>query len=181
MNALPNEKGLKFRPAVLADAAAIAPVHIASWRAAYAGVVSQQHLDSLDESQFTERWQDWLTNETSATFCVVEIEGAICGFASAGPNRKVISIYDGELYSIYLQPEMQRKGIGRALFAHIAGELAARNLNHMLLWSLRDNLSNGFYERMGGVIVAEDACEIGGETLPTVAYGWTEIITRDWR
>jgi GNAT superfamily N-acetyltransferase len=172
---------MKIRPAVLADAPSIARSHLASWRATYAGIVPQAYLDSLNESQFTEQWRTWITTETSATICVAEVDGILCGFASAGPLRNSVSSYDGELYAIYLLPEMQRKGIGRALFTHIAGLLAARKLNHMLLWSLRDNPSTGFYERMGGAIVADDTCEIGGETLPTVAYGWTDIGTRDWR
>jgi len=176
---------MKIRPAVVADAPSIAHIHVASWRAAYAGIVSQTYLDSLDESQFAERWRDWITTETSALIFIAEIDDTLCGFASAGPirkqTRKPVTFYDGELYAIYLLPGMQRKGIGRALFAHIADELVARQLNHMLLWSLRDNPSTGFYERLGGTIVAEDIYEIGGETLPIVAYGWTDIATRDWR
>jgi len=176
---------MKIRPAVVADAASIAHIHVASWRAAYAGIVSQTYLDSLDESQFAERWRDWITTETSALIFIAEIDDTLCGFASAGPIRKQthkpVTFYDGELYAIYLLPAMQRKGIGRALFIHIASELAAQSMNNMLLWSLRDNPSTGFYERMSGTIVAEDIYEIGGESLPTVAYGWTDLATRGWR
>ena len=172
---------MTIRTAALADAASIAHVHVASWRAAYAGVVPQAHLDSLDEAQFTERWQNWITSETSATFCVAEVDGALCGFASAGPIRKPISFYDGELYAIYLLPEMQRQGLGRGLFAYIADVLVAQKLHHLLLWSLRDNPSRGFYTRLSGEVVAEDVCEIGGETLPTAAFGWKDIANRNWR
>ncbi|HZD50343.1 MAG TPA: GNAT family N-acetyltransferase [Silvibacterium sp.] len=171
---------MKIRPAVLEDAASIAHVHVASWRTAYAGIVSQAHLNSLDEAQFTERWQSWITSETSAMFCVAELDGALCGFASGGPIRKPISFYDGELYAIYLLPEMQRRGIGRALFASVAAALASRELKHMLLWTLRDNPSTGFYERLGGEIVAEDVHEIGGDKLAGVAYGWADIAAKDW-
>ena len=169
-----------IRRAALADAASIARVHVASWRAAYAGIVSQAHLDSLDEAQFTERWQNWITTETSATFYVAEVCGALCGFASAGPIRKPIAFYDGELYAIYLLPEMQRRGIGRALFASVAAALTSRELKHMLVWTLRDNPSTGFYKRLGGDIVSEDVYEIGGEKLAGVAYGWADIGARNW-
>ena len=171
---------MKIRRAVLADAAAIARVHAASWRATYAGIVSQTYLDSLDVAQFTEQWQKWITSETSAVICVAELNGAVAGFASAGPVREQVSFYDGELYAIYLLPELQRQGIGRALFAYTADALAARKLNHMLLWSFRDNPSAGFYKRLGGEVVAEGTYDIGGEALPTVAYGWTDIGARKW-
>lgn len=172
---------MKIRPAVLTDARSIAHVHVASWRAAYAGVVPQAHLDSLDEAHFTEQWEHWITSETSATFCVAEVDGDLCGFAAAGPIRKLISFYDAELYAIYLLPEMQGQGIGRGLFDYIADELVAQKRHHLLLWSLRDNPSTGFYRRLGGEAVAEDVCEIGGEVLPTVAFGWTDIANGKWR
>ncbi|MFY9938260.1 MAG: GNAT family N-acetyltransferase [Silvibacterium sp.] len=172
---------MNIRPATLEDAPFIAPVHIASWRAAYVGIVPQAHLDALDESQFAERWRTWITTETSASIFVAEVDDKICGFASAGPVRKPVSVYDGELYAVYLAPNMQRKGIGRELFVHIAREMVARKLNHMLLWTLRQNPSTGFYERLGGSVVAEDVEEIGGESLPTIAYGWTNIATQSWR
>jgi GNAT superfamily N-acetyltransferase len=162
---------MRIRPATLEDAPSIARVHVASWQDAYVGIVSQPYLDALEESQFAERWRTWITTETSASIFVAEVDTTICGFASGGPIRKPVSVYDGELYAIYLLPEMQRKGIGRKLFVHIVRELAARKLNHMLVWTLRQNPSAGFYERMGGSVVAEDVEEIGGESLPTIAYG----------
>jgi GNAT superfamily N-acetyltransferase len=172
---------VNIRPAILDDAASIAHIHVASWRATYAGIVPQDYLDSLDEAQFAERWQNWITTETSASIFVAEVDGRLSGFAAGGPIRKLVSIYDAELYAIYLQPEMQRKGIGRALFNQIVSELVAQKLNHMLLWSLRDNPSTGFYQRLGGTIVAEDVYEIAGEKLPTVAYGWPNLTATNWR
>jgi len=171
---------MKIRPAILEDAPSIARIHVASWRAAYAGIVPQAYLDALDKSEFAERWRTWITSETSASICVAEVDGNLCGFASTGPIRKPVPFYDGELYAIYLLPAMQRKGIGRELFVHIAGELAAQKLNNMLLWTLRRNPSTAFYERMGGSFVAEDVEEIGSERLPTIAYGWTNLATRSW-
>ncbi len=172
---------MKIRPAALEDAPSIARVHTASWRSAYVGIVSQAYLDALDETQFAERWRTWITTETSASIFVVEVDDNICGFASCGPIRTPVSVYEGELYAIYLAPNMQRKGIGSKLFVHVTRELAARKLNHMLLWTLRDNPSTGFYERLGGEIVAEDVHEIGGEKLAGVAYGWADIAAINWR
>jgi GNAT superfamily N-acetyltransferase len=171
---------MNIRSVTLEDAPFIAPVHIASWRAAYVGIVPQAHLDALDENQFAERWRTWITTEISASICVAEVDTTICGFASGGPIRKPVSVYDGELYAIYLAPNMQRKGIGRKLFVHITRELVARKLNHMRVWTLRRNPSAGFYERLGGSVVAEDVEEIGGESLPSIAYGWTNLATQSW-
>jgi hypothetical protein len=40
---------------------------------------------------------------------------------------------------------------------------------------LKANPARGFYERMGGVLVAEQDIEIGGVMLPEVAYGWKDV------
>ncbi len=109
---------------------------------------------------------------------VAEIDGAICGFASGGPLRKPISFYDGELYAIYIDPAMTRHGIGRALFDDIAAQLAAEHISHLIVWTLRDNPSTGFYERIGGIPVAEEQLQIGGKSLASVAYGWPDFANR---
>jgi hypothetical protein len=45
-----------IRPAVSADAAAIATVQVRSWRAAYRGLLPQEELDALDIGRRTETW-----------------------------------------------------------------------------------------------------------------------------
>ena len=44
------------RQAEIGDAAAIARVHVASWRTTYRGLLPDEFLDSLDEGRYTERW-----------------------------------------------------------------------------------------------------------------------------
>ena len=46
----------------------------------------------------------------------------------------------------------------------------------MLLWAFAENrAARGFYESLGGTVVAEDGFEIGGAWLSEVAYGWKEL------
>ena len=35
--------------------------------------------------------------------------------------------------------------------------------------------ARGFYESLGGVLVAEDGFEIGGAWVTEVAYGWRDV------
>lgn len=171
----------KIRPAVLEDATSIAHVHVASWRAAYPGIVPQSFLNSLDELQFTERWQTWLATKPEVAVYVAEENGLLCGFASGGLLQKPIPSYDGELYALYLLPLSQRRGIGRALFRRTVETLVSRGVENMLLWVLRQNTSTAFYERLGGEQVADDVQEIGGAKLAVVAYGWPNLATRSWQ
>lgn len=171
----------EIRSARPADASAIARVHVASWRATYTGIVPKPYLDSLDEQEFTERWQKRIEGDPSMSICVAEAEGVLCGFASGGRLRVPVSYYAAELYAIYLLPAAQGNRIGRNLFAAIVDELARQELRHLLVWTLQANPSTAFYERLGGSVVANSTLEIGGKKLPSIAYGWPNFASRSWK
>ncbi|MEO7000908.1 MAG: GNAT family N-acetyltransferase [Ktedonobacterales bacterium] len=85
------------------------------------------------------------------------------------------SPYDGELNAIYLLPTTQRQGAGRRLTAAVAQHLAACGHRGLIIWALAENIAAGrFYERLGGVVVAEQPIEIG-KPLVEVAYGWPDL------
>ena len=46
-----------IRPAVPGDAEAIAAVHLATWRDAYAGILPADFLDALRVNEFAQRWR----------------------------------------------------------------------------------------------------------------------------
>ena len=166
---------MTIRPATPADAAAIAHIHVASWQATYAGLVPDDYLQGLEIAEFTARWQTRLTAEAPPLIRVAESGGDPLGFASGGPIRQAVASFGSEMYALYLLPAAQRQGTGRALFHLIANQLAAAGDQGLLLWSLRDNPSTGFYERLGGTPVAESTLEIGGRELATRAYGWPSL------
>ncbi len=162
-----------IRQSTLEDAPAIAYVHIASWRTAYAGLVTDEYLATLDEGERTEQWQHWLTLDVIVL--VAELDGKVVGFAGGGPVREPLERYDAELYTLYLLAHAQRRSIGGALLAELARALRARGYASMLAWVLAGNNSRGFYECTGGKLLAEKQVEIGGATLPVVAFGWADL------
>lgn len=162
-----------IRLAQPADALAIATVHVASWQAAYTGLVPQPYLDSLSIADFTTRWQTWLSpQQSNHTVLVAEIEDSVSGFVGGGPIRTPRPPFEAELYAIYLLPSVQRRGVGRQLFDRLIQAFSAQNYQSLLLWSLRHNPSTGFYERMGGQPIADETIGIGDTELPTRAFGW---------
>jgi hypothetical protein len=74
------------RVATIADARAIAVVHIASIRDAYRSLFPAPALRGLDIDDRAERWRQILTQETS-TVLVAEVHGQILGFANFGRCR----------------------------------------------------------------------------------------------
>ena len=79
------------------DAAGVAAVQIASWRAAYAHLFSPEQLAAISLAERTEFWRRFPP-------IVAEVEGDVVGFVAVG---------NGELYAIYVHPNHWGSGIGR--------------------------------------------------------------------
>jgi GNAT superfamily N-acetyltransferase len=165
---------MQIRPATPADAEAIARVHVQSWREAYAGIVPDPVLETLSVERRTMMWLEITTTRTRSSFVYVAEDptAGIVGFASGGAQRDKGIDYAGEVYALYLLQSHQKQGLGRQLFQAVIERLRAAGHQSILVWVLAQNLSRYFYEKMGGIYVTEKEIEIGGATLPEVAYGW---------
>jgi L-amino acid N-acyltransferase YncA len=166
---------MRIREATVADARAIAEVHVTSWRVAYAGIVLAAYLASLSVDERESRWAKILTGQDGTrTYVAVDEKGQVVGFVSGGPRREGDPAYAGELYAIYLLPDQKGKGYGRRLASTIARRLAQEGMPSMLVWVLAENYARGFYERIGGALIGEQTITIGGADLREVAYGWPD-------
>lgn len=182
-NPSPGERGEQkrkqtaaIRPALSADAEAIARAHVASWRATYQGIVSDEILANLSVEERARNWQRQLEAPQPGCFVyVAEQDGNILGFASGGPERSGDPLYKGEIYALYLVKECQRQGIGQMLVEASVISLLADGIESMLIWVLRDNPSRRFYEAVGGKFLREQEIEIRGQRLMEVAYGWDNL------
>ncbi|WP_282019458.1 GNAT family N-acetyltransferase [Planomicrobium okeanokoites] len=165
---------MKIRKAKLADAKGVAHVHVDSWLATYRGIVPDTYLDQISYGVREELWNDNLKAENN--FVAESDEGLIIGFADGGKERTgKYEKLQGELYSIYILPGYQGKGIGRSLMKRIVEHLKESGYNSMLVWVLEENPSRGFYEKMGGKKVDRKTLTISGKVLNEIAYGWEDI------
>lgn len=163
------------RAADVDDAAAIARVHVATWRSAYRGLLPDDFLASLSETHYQERWKRTLGDESARVY-VAENPDGVVGFASGGPERAGETGFSGELYAIYVLHDAQGHGHGRRLVRAVVGGLRELSLSDMLVWVLRDNRSaRGFYERLGGRYVRDQPITIGSSLLYEVSYGWRSL------
>jgi ribosomal protein S18 acetylase RimI-like enzyme len=148
--------GFEIRAGSRGDAAAIASVHVASWRAGYAGVVPDSVLYS-DEFESSRRrvWADWRFNPGQRVSVCVRPEGddeEIVGFAAYGPERERIGGFAGrgELYALYFLSEAWGEGSASALIEHTDERLRAEGFDEAVLWVLKDNpRARAFYDKHG--------------------------------
>jgi GNAT superfamily N-acetyltransferase len=145
--------GVSVRWARIEDAAELAEVHIASWRAAYANLLPADRLAGLDLGRRTEDWRGWLGPEGERNETLVaEIDGEIAGFATLEmPSRDEDQPDDvAQIPALYLRPERRRAGIGSALVDASLDEMRKRGFREVILWMLEGNdAARAFYERTG--------------------------------
>lgn len=165
-----------IRRATIGDAGAIARVHVESWKSTYARIVPDAYLASLNAEVRSQFWREQIEAGDSLTF-VAQCETGVLGFASAGRLRETIGSYDAELYAIYLLDEFQHCGAGRALVRTVVDSLRAEGFKGMVVWVLERNPATSFYEKLGGIQIAANSIEIGGEPLEEVALGWPDLDT----
>lgn len=166
-----------IRPARVTDATGIAKVHVESWRSTYPGMVPEKYLVDLSPGSSALRWLHVLHGEwgVNRTFVAVDGQGEIVGFATCGTQRTRLDGFGGEFYALYLIDHAQNQGIGRKLMATMADTLQTAGIKAAVVWVLKGNPSRWFYERLGGVQVAEQPIRFAGAALTEIAYGWKDL------
>jgi GNAT superfamily N-acetyltransferase len=139
-----------IRPAVPEDARGIAEAHVASWLAAYRGLMPDETLDALDVDARAARWRAGLADGTASAL-VAEDEEGIYGWATVGRSRDPDGGEAvGELWGLYLAPSHWGRGLGRELHDAALDELQAQGFSEATLWVLASNArARRFYQRQG--------------------------------
>ncbi len=165
----------RVRPATLDDQEVIAAVRVATWRVAYAGMMSDSALAAMDPVAQGARRRAWFADRPRTEYeYVTEHHGRVVGFVHGGQYRDDAGLAPdaGEVYALYVLPEEQGMGFGTALLGTAVEHLQDRGLSPVLLWVLRDNTpTRRFYERRGfAPDGAEHFYDVDGVPLPEVRY-----------
>ncbi|ADU30592.1 GCN5-related N-acetyltransferase [Evansella cellulosilytica DSM 2522] len=171
---------MMIRQATVNDWKGIAKVQVDSMREAYKNHFPAKVIDNMNYLDRENRWQNDLPKTISGgtmNYVVVNEKDIIIGFALGGTMRdpRLRIKYTGELYGIYLVPELQGQGFGKKLLESVAYHLASQHHNSMALWTLKPHNSCFFFERMQGKEVYEKNTMIGGKELKECAYGWDDV------
>ena len=148
------------REARAPDAAGLARVQVASWRASLAGLLPDAVLAELTSAEAERRWAGrWLEAITrpptsrhrvhvavpqpsslpgSAAEAAVEATAELAGFAAAGPatDADLWPGTDAELYELHVLPELTGQGHGGRLLHAVADTLAEDGFRTAYTWAL---------------------------------------------
>ena len=171
--------------ATVNNASDIAKVYVDTWRATYAGILPDRSLLGMSYERQAAEWAWLIRNRSDVQPVIVasEPQYGVVGMTSVGLSRPsgrptggpYAESRIGEVFTLYVRPEHQDRGIGRLLLSAAFAALAERDCGRAVIWVLRDNPSRYFYERLGGAMVAERRERIGGREVDEVAYGWPDL------
>jgi RimJ/RimL family protein N-acetyltransferase len=166
---------IQVREATLEDAADMGRIHVAAWRAAYAGLMPAEFLDELDEVHFEANWVRHVSEQEGQPW-LAELRGKVVAMTSFGPYRdRSNGDPSGELYMLNCDPEAFGTGAATALLAQGVRQLRLAPHSTAALWVATGNpRARRFYEREGwsadGRIRTE---KFGGSDLDETRYSIT--------
>lgn len=165
----------RVRPAIMADAAAIARIDVECWQSTYAGVLSDKFLVGLSENDRKRVWSSFIARHPGDMVVSVAPSGEIQGFGSCGRRRDSNTGFAGEVFTLYVATDHQGKGIGRSLLLALFTRLVRGSMNSASIWVLRDNPARFFYERLGGKLASHRKLQVAGVGVEAIAYGWRDL------
>jgi ribosomal protein S18 acetylase RimI-like enzyme len=172
-----GSSGVGIRLGVQADGDAIATIHVRAWQSAYRGLIPDEFLDGLSVERRLEWWRPALADQAagrgSQRIWVAKRSRRAVGFVSTGPSRdEEAAPATGEVYAIYVDPDLTGRGIGGTLLTRAVDDLRERDYAAATLWVLGTNArTRRFYEATGW---REDGATktdvLPGFELPEVRY-----------
>ncbi|MFV8128072.1 GNAT family N-acetyltransferase [Streptomyces syringium] len=165
---------VRVREMTEADIEAVSGIRVTGWQTAYAGVVPQPYLDAMTVEDDARQRRTWFTRSRGQALDLVAVDDGAgpVGWASLGQYRGEGKERPGELYALYVRPDVIGTGVGRLLLQEVHRHAAARRFDSMLLWVLRDNpRARRFYETAGYTADGATQSDLYGEVeLTEVRY-----------
>ena len=128
------------------------------WPHTYGEILSKEQLNYM---------LDWLYDintlqekvQTGYLFYLLKENGVPKGFMALEPNYPDAGYL--RMHNLYVKPEQQKKGLGRALVNHAIDIAFDLDLRRVHLNVNRFNKSLGFYKHVGFEVIGEEDIDIG--------------------
>ena len=148
---------LVYRDANWDDLDALAALHVRVWRDTYRLLAPTAAYEALDEAKRRQHWDELLRRDPSTwRTMVAEYNGRLVGLGHAGTGTHEVMAGAGEIVHLYVDPEMQGRGIGSSLLLELRRFLMASGHPVVRLAVVEGNSQAlRFYERAGGRIVGD--------------------------
>lgn len=168
--------GFAVRSGIADDAEKIAAIFVETWRATYPGMLPDRVLVRMSDEAQGMYWARILGSRRGRELVRVAVgaDGSLAGFGSAGPERHGTR-FEGEVYTLYVRPDWQNRGVGRKLICALFQGLRERDCRQAMLWVVAANPSRFFYEALGGQKSYERTEKLWGMEVAQIGYRWPDL------
>ena len=152
-------KNLKIRYAKENDAEIITLINVSSWKKTYKNIFPDEFLDNLCK---TKEKLDETINKIKKNileknnYIVAEYDGKVVGFAKFGVSKKEKFSDCGEIYALYVDNDLVKKGIGTSIIKYV-NNLLFEQYDSIVVSCIKENSSNEFYKKIG--FIKKDECK----------------------
>ncbi|MBV8627595.1 MAG: GNAT family N-acetyltransferase [Paraburkholderia sp.] len=162
---------LQLRPATTEDAALIASIHAASWRATYRGLLPDAFLAQDVVTDRAAHWQARLSAPGADRRLVVIAERAHAAIGFACVERQIDSQWGVLLDNLHTLPGHQGIGVGKLLMRAASDWARAQGEKQLYLYVLEGNTQAiAFYERQGWQPAGAEPDQMGGVDITALRY-----------
>lgn len=151
---------LSIRKATQHDLQTIQDIAYKTWPVTYSGILTPAALKYMLEYFYS---IDALRQqmENGQYFFIAEVNNEPIGFGSVSDTGSHIF----KLNKLYVLPDIQKKGAGKALMDHAFETARSNNAVQLILNVNRNNPAISFYKKLGFVILKEEDVDLGNGVI----------------
>ena len=164
-----------LRDATPADAAAIAALHVASWRVAYRHILPDAYLDGPAAAEADARWAaNFKVAGPRDILMVADSDAGLLGLVAVWAGRE--AGFDTYIDNLHVRPHLRGLRIGARLLGEATRRMIAAGHRTTCLWLLDGNEQGGrFYRRIRGSFEDHQSGEMGGHPIGETRVAWRDL------
>ncbi len=148
-------------------------IYVQTWRDTYLSMIPYGYLSSMSIPHHEQAFFKELNDKQIISF-VAEDAGRVMGFVTGGYERHGDEIYRGEIYTLYVMKNLQRRGVGNQLVSVLASQFNRSGIYSMLVRVLKLNPYRRFYNKINGIYLKTGRLPFAGEIMDVETYGWLD-------
>lgn len=161
----PNSEALSLRLATPADAVALARIGRETFIETFGHLYSDEDLHAYLAGAYDAAQHARDISDNALRFWIIEYEGAIAGYAKAGPCKLPVNMESErafEIYRLYVRGAYQGGSVGRMLIEAVLTWMRGQGADTAYLGVWEHNLrAQRFYARYGFAVVGEYGFPVG--------------------